>query len=206
MSKLKGIILKGIKNEKFEEIFYNKKETDISELKFVISNINKIGEGTIDYNDNICYYKTFLPKVQTQSFFYIIYCHKSYLEDKINECFDEIIDVLTKINQFNSFTLNKFPTNIKDEINEIFINRQSNTSNLNINNEKIEIIDNENNLSENNNKSNLRFSVVNENNNYNLIEKTNSGIKNLKLFYLIICILLFIATIILMRKYILKKK
>ena len=41
MSKLKAIILKGIINEKFEEIFYNKQETDISELKFVISKINK---------------------------------------------------------------------------------------------------------------------------------------------------------------------
>jgi hypothetical protein len=41
MSKLKAIILKGIINEKFEEIFYNKQETDISELKFVISKIIK---------------------------------------------------------------------------------------------------------------------------------------------------------------------
>ena len=40
MSKLKAIILKGIINEKFEEIFYNKQETDISELKFVISKNN----------------------------------------------------------------------------------------------------------------------------------------------------------------------
>ena len=54
MSKLKAIILKGIINEKFEEIFYNKQETDISELKFVISKINKSGDGTIENNDNIC--------------------------------------------------------------------------------------------------------------------------------------------------------
>ena len=74
MSKLKAIILKGIINEKFEEIFYNKQETDISELKFAISKINKSGDGTIENNDNICYYRTFLPNEnQAQSFFYILY-------------------------------------------------------------------------------------------------------------------------------------
>ena len=205
MSKLKAIILKGIINEKFEEIFYNKQETDISELKFVISKINKSGDGTIENNDNICYYRTFLPNEnQAQSFFYIIYCHKSNLEDNIEECFEGIVEILNNINKFNSFTLNKFPNTIKKEINEFFNNRNNYVSNLKINNEEVEIIHNENNRKDNNIESNLRFSLLDVK--PIIIKEDNSGIKNVKLFYLIICILLFIAIIILMRKYMLQKK
>ena len=205
MLKLKAIILKGIINEKFEEIFYNKQETDISELKFVISKINKSGDGTIENNDNICYYRTFLPNEnQAQSFFYIIYCHKSNLEDNIEECFEEIVEILNNINKFNSFTLNKFPNTIKKEINEFFNNRNNYVSNLKINNKEVEIIHNENNRKDNNIESNLRFSLLDEK--PIIIKEDNSGIKNVKLFYLIICILLFIAIIILMRKYMLQKK
>jgi len=205
MANIKGIILKGVKNEKFEEIFYNKKETDINELKTVISKIKNKREGKINDNDNICYFKTFLPNDKSQSFLYIIYCHKSNLEENIEECFDEIIEILNNIYQFNSFTLNKFPTNIKDKIKIIFNkhnNFHNNVSNLIINDiTNDEIRHNDDNLIENNNEPTLHFSLIKEEK--KIIKKDNiSYFKNVKVYYLIICILLFIGNIIFMRKFI----
>ena len=133
MSKINSIILKGVYNENFEEIFYNKNE-DINKYKKLSHQHKKPeGEGMVNYSNKVYYYKTFIPEQKNQSIFYIIVCSKSLSKEKIDECFEEIYEILE---QNNKFTLKNFPKIIIEEINEVFLrysyNEKQIDSNLNI--------------------------------------------------------------------------
>ena len=217
MSKINSIILKGVYNENFEEIFYNKNE-DINKYKKLSHQHKKPeGEGMVNYSNKVYYYKTFIPEQKNQSIFYIIVCSKSLSKEKIDECFEEIYEILE---QNNKFTLKNFPKIIIEEINEVFLrysyNEKQIDSNLNItqltsdlktNNQEISTLqfnlDLDNNLIPNKeNELKQKKNEINNKINYK-INKINYITKKIKYIYLISCFILLIFFIFAIRFYLL---
>lgn len=207
MSKIKSIILKGVYNERFEEIFCNKKD-NIEIYKNLNKNNKLKGEGKIDIEQNLFYYKTFIPENENQSIFYIIYCDKTYSKEKIDDCFEEIDGIL---NENRKFSLNNFPKKIKEEIKTIFekFELYDNTVlNLNINdsNGEKDNLEIENNLEEKKLEKKL---IENDDELFSKKENKNcldSILSNLKIIYLVICGIILVLLIISMIIYLPQKK
>ena len=197
MSKIKSIILKGVYNERFEEIFCNKKD-NIEIYKNLNKNNKLKGEGKIYIEPNLFYYKTFIPENENQSIFYIIYCDKTYSKEKIDDCFEEIDGIL---NENRKFSLNNFPKKIKEEIKTIFekFELYDNTVlNLNINdsNGEKDNLEIENNLEEKKLEKKL---IENDDELFSKKENKNcldSILSNLKIIYLVICGIILVLLII----------
>ena len=207
MAKIKSIILKGVYNENFEEIIYNQKD-DINTYKKLAEQHKKPeGEGMVHYSNRVYYYKTFIPEQKNQSIFYIIFCSKSFPKDKIEECFEEIYEILE---QNKKFSLKNFPKIIIEEINEIFLRLSNNDIDSNLN------ITESNNESKINNQeiSTLQFNIDIDN---KLISETNQDkiikvdkkiinlTKKIKYIYLISCFILLIFFVFTIRFYLLEK-
>ncbi len=207
MAKIKSIILKGVYNENFEEIIYNLKD-DINTYKKLAEQHKKPeGEGMVHYSNRVYYYKTFIPEQKNQSIFYIIFCSKSFPKDKIEECFEEIYEILE---QNKKFTLKNFPKIIIEEINEIFLRLSNNDidSNLNITESNNETKINSQEI------STLQFNIDIDN---KLISETNQDkiikvdkkiinlTKKIKYIYLISCFILLIFFVFTIRFYLLEK-
>jgi hypothetical protein len=197
MSKIKSIILKGVYNERFEEIFCNKKD-NIEIYKNLNKNNKLKGEGKIYIEPNLFYYKTFIPENENQSIFYIIYCDKTYSKEKIDDCFEEIDGIL---NENRKFSLNNFPKKIKEEIKTIFEKfefYENIVLNLNINDNNGE----KDNLEiENNEEKKLEKKLMDENNDVFFGKKENKNcldsiLSNLKIIYLVICGIILVLLII----------
>jgi hypothetical protein len=197
MSKIKSIILKGVYNERFEEIFCNKKD-NIEIYKNLNKNNKLKGEGKIYIEPNLFYYKTFIPENENQSIFYIIYCDKTYSKEKIDDCFEEIDGIL---NENRKFSLNNFPKKIKEEIKTIFEKFEFYeiiVLNLNINDNNGE----KDNLEiENNEEKKLEKKLMDENNDVFFGKKENKNcldsiLSNLKIIYLVICGIILVLLII----------
>jgi hypothetical protein len=197
MSKIKSIILKGVYNERFEEIFCNKKD-NIEIYKNLNKNNKLKGEGKIYIEQNLFYYKTFIPENENQSIFYIIYCDKTYSKEKIDDCFEEIDGIL---NENRKFSLNNFPKKIKEEIKTIFEKfefYENIVLNLNINDNNGE----KDNLEiENNEEKKLEKKLMDENNDVFFGKKENKNcldsiLSNLKIIYLVICGIILVLLII----------
>ena len=197
MSKIKSIILKGVYNERFEEIFCNKKD-NIEIYKNLNKNNKLKGEGKIDIEQNLFYYKTFIPENENQSIFYIIYCDKTYSKEKIDDCFEEIDGIL---NENRKFSLNNFSKKIKEEIKTIFekFELYDNTVlNLNINdsNDENDNLEIENNIEEKKLEKKL---IENDDELFSKKENKNcldSILSNLKIIYLVICGIILVLLII----------
>ena len=207
MAKIKSIILKGVYNENFEEIIYNQKD-DINTYKKLAEQHKKPeGEGMVHYSNRVYYYKTFIPEQKNQSIFYIIFCSKSFPKDKIEECFEEIYEILEKNKKFS---LKNFPKIIIEEINEIFLRLSNNDidSNLNITESNNETKINSQEI------STLQFNIDIDN---KLISETNQDkiikvdkkiinlTKKIKYIYLISCFILLIFFVFTIRFYLLEK-
>lgn len=207
MSKIKSIILKGVYNERFEEIFCNKKD-NIEIYKNLNKNNKLKGEGKIDIEQNLFYYKTFIPENENQSIFYIIYCDKTYSKEKIDDCFEEIDGIL---NENRKFSLNNFPKKIKEEIKTIFekFELYDNTVlnlNINDNNGEKDNLEIENNLEEKKLEKKL---IENDDELFSKKENKNcldSILSNLKIIYLVICGIILVLLIISMIIYLPQKK
>ena len=197
MSKIKSIILKGVYNERFEEIFCNKKD-NIEIYKNLNKNNKLKGEGKIDIEQNLFYYKTFIPENENQSIFYIIYCDKTYSKEKIDDCFEEIDGIL---NENRKFSLNNFPKKIKEEIKTIFekFELYDNTVlnlNINDNNGEKDNLEIDNNLEEKKLEKKL---IENDDELFSKKENKNcldSILSNLKIIYLVICGIILVLLII----------
>ena len=197
MSKIKSIILKGVYNERFEEIFCNKKD-NIEIYKNLNKNNKLKGEGKIDIEQNLFYYKTFIPENENQSIFYIIYCDKTYSKEKIDDCFEEIDGIL---NENRKFSLNNFPKKIKEEIKTIFEKFEfyDNTVlnlNINDNNGEKDNLEIDNNLEEKKLEKKL---IENDDELFSKKENKNcldSILSNLKIIYLVICGIILVLLII----------
>ncbi len=208
MSKIKSIILKGVYNERFEEIFCNKKD-NIEIYKNLNKNNKLKGEGKIDIEQNLFYYKTFIPENENQSIFYIIYCDKTYSKEKIDDCFEEIDGIL---NENRKFSLNNFPKKIKEEIKTIFEKFEfyDNTVlnlNINDNNGEKDNLEIDNNLEE----KKLEKKLIDENDDEFFGKKENKNcldsiLSNLKIIYLVICGIILVLLIISMIIYLPQKK
>ena len=211
MSKIKSIILKGVKNEKFEKFFCNNndiindyKKLSEQQKKSLVEN----GEGKLkDFtSNNVYYYKTFIPEQKNQSILYIIYCSASVPKERIEECFDEIDELLRK---YKRFSLINFPNIIIEGINKIFLRFSNDEEQLElklINKDTNNHLKKDNNNKLYNNEKSYNSLLIDESRiiESNKVKKNmNYLIKKIKYLYLLFCFIILIFIIFYFRIYLL---